>query len=151
MGFHHLFRGLPPLKFQNFDQIKKTSTTAQFFSWSSYWEKIIITYLHHTIKIENINFFGISSLILWATPSKIENFDQKLKTSTTTPNFSWCLSWETIIMSSICHTIKIKNINFFGISSLFSWVDTFKNREFRQKIENFHHHSKIFIDRKSVV
>src|ERR1044072_7182739 len=48
-------------------------------------------------------------------------------------------------MSSICHTIKIEKINLFGISSFISWAKTFKNREFRQKIENFHHHFKFFM------
>src|ERR1044072_5485242 len=78
------------------------------------------------------------------TPLKIENFDKNLKTSTTTPNFSRCLSLETKNMTSLCQTIKIENFNFFGISSLISWANTFKTREFRQKFENFNHHSKFF-------
>src|ERR1044072_4843331 len=32
LGFRHLFRGLTPLKFENFDKKLKTSTTTQIFS-----------------------------------------------------------------------------------------------------------------------
>src|ERR1044072_6527752 len=47
--------------------------------------------------------------------------------------------------TSLYQTIKIKKINFIGISSLISWANTFENREFRPKIENFHHHSDILM------
>src|ERR1044072_6568238 len=48
-------------------------------------------------------------------------------------------------MTSIYHTIKIKKIIFFGISTPISWTNTFKIREFRPNIENFHHHSNFFL------
>src|ERR1044072_5413427 len=37
--------------------------------------------------------------------------------------------------------MKIKDINFFWISSFLSWVNTFKTTEFCPKIENFQKHS----------
>src|ERR1044072_210252 len=49
------------------------------------------------------------------------------------------------MIKSLHLTIKMENFNFFGISSLISWANTFKIREFRWKIENFHHHSTFFM------
>src|ERR1044072_8302522 len=49
--------------------------------------------------------------------------------------------------------MKIKDFNFFGISPLFSWANTFKTQEFRQKIEYFQQHSKFctsFIPKKFI-
>src|ERR1044072_7490 len=37
--------------------------------------------------------------------------------------------------------MKIWDLNFFGISPLFSWANTFKTKEFRPKIECFQQHS----------
>src|ERR1044072_8264740 len=37
--------------------------------------------------------------------------------------------------------MKIKKFNFFWISSLFSWANTFKTQEFQPKIKNFQQHS----------
>src|ERR1044072_9407161 len=37
---------------------------------------------------------------------------------------------------------KFKILNFFGISPLFSWANTFKIQEFRPKIKYFHQHAK---------
>ena len=84
----------------------------------------------------------ICHLFRGLTPLKIENFEQKLKISTTTPNFSWCHSKQSLLLLFF---IPLKSIFFFGISSLFMSANTFKNREFRPKIENFHHHLKIFM------
>ena len=115
-------------------------------SWCFYWEKTMITSLHHSFKIENIFFFGFCHLFRGLTPLKFKNFVKKLKTSTTTQIFSWSLYWEKEFIPSPHHTIKIENFNFFGISSLISWANNFKNREFGPKMEYFHHHSKIFHD-----
>src|ERR1044072_7647389 len=48
--------------------------------------------------------------------------------------------------TSLYQTIKIKKINFIGISSLISWANTFEIREFRPKMENFHQHLNFFHD-----
>jgi hypothetical protein len=103
------------------------------------------TSLYQTIKIKIINFIGISSLISWANTfenrefrPKIENFHQHIIF------FHDVYTEKKIMISSIHHTIKIENFNFFGISSLISWANTFKIREFRPKIKNFHHHSNFF-------
>src|ERR1044072_6199752 len=45
-------------------------------------------------------------------------------------------------VSLLC-TLKLDNFNIFWILSLISWTNTFKNQEFRQIIENFHHVLKI--------
>src|ERR1044072_7892537 len=39
--------------------------------------------------------------------------------------------------------MTIEYFNFFWISSLLSWANTFKTQELRPKIENFLHHSKL--------
>src|ERR1044072_2457741 len=79
LGFRHLFRWLTPLKFENFDQKSKISTTTQKNSRCSYWETIIITSLHHTFRIENFKFLGISSLISCANTFKIGEFRPKIE------------------------------------------------------------------------
>src|ERR1044072_1919647 len=48
------------------------------------------------------------------------------------------------MFTTLNHTIKIESLHFFGISTLISWANTFKIREFQPKIENFHHRS-IFV------
>src|ERR1044072_9289249 len=49
------------------------------------------------------------------------------------------------MIKSLHLTIKMENFNFFRISSLISWANTFKIQEFRWIIENFHHHSTFFM------
>src|ERR1044072_463072 len=73
---------------------------------------------------------------------KIEYFHQHL-------NFVHDVYTEKKIMiSTIHHTIKIEIFIFFGISSLISWANTFKIREFRPKIENIHHHFHVVYHEK---
>src|ERR1044072_9444061 len=50
------------------------------------------------------------------------------------------------MITSLHHSFKIENINFFWILSFISWANTFKIREFRPKSENFHHHSNFFMN-----
>src|ERR1044072_9909110 len=104
-----------------------------------------ITYLFHTIKIENFTFFGISSLISWANTFKNREFRPKIENFHHHSKFFMMLILRNNTYTSLFQTIKIENFHFFGISSLILWANTFKNREFRPKIENFHHHSKFFM------
>src|ERR1044072_3870842 len=101
----------------------------------------MITSLNQTIKIENFNFFGISSLISWVNTFKIREFRPKIENFHHHSNFfKMFILRKKIMITSFHHTIKIKNINFVGISSLILWADTFKIQEFRPKFENFDHH-----------
>src|ERR1044072_9343225 len=80
-GFRHSFRGLTPLKLKNFDQKLKISIITLKFSRCSSLDVLIITSLHHTIELENFNFFWIFHSFRGLTPLKLKNFDQKLKIS----------------------------------------------------------------------
>src|ERR1044072_9258178 len=107
----------------------------------------MITSLHHYFKIENINLFGISSLISWANTFKIQEFRPKIENFHHHSNFFMkFIRRRKYLLPLFIITLKSKISFFFWISSLISWVNTFKNREFRPKIENFHHHSKKFHD-----
>src|ERR1044072_1698815 len=78
-GFRHSFRGLTPLKLKNFDQKLKISIITLKFSRCSSLDVLIITYLYHTIELENFKFFWISSLIAWANTSKTQEFRPKIE------------------------------------------------------------------------
>src|ERR1044072_6628952 len=95
----------------------------------------IITSLCHTITIGNFNFFRISSLISWANPFKNHEFRQKSENFHCHSNF-----FMTFILRNNNHYLSFsydnnQKIYLFEISSLISWANTFKNREFRQKFE----------------
>src|ERR1044072_5300015 len=89
-----------------------------------------------------LNFFGFRHSFRGLTPLKLKNFDQKLKISIITLKFSRCSSLDDLIITSLHHIVELENFNFFLISSLISWANTFKIQEFRAKIEIFHHHQK---------
>ena len=88
MGFRHLFRGLTPLKIENFDQKVKTSTTTQKFHEVYTDKQQLLPLFIIPLKSKISFFFGFCHLFRGLTPLKIENFDQKVKTSTTTQIFS---------------------------------------------------------------
>src|ERR1044072_8343204 len=114
------FRGLTPLKLKNFDQKLKISNNTQNFTQIYSLESLINTSLHHSMKITYFNFFWISSLFFRGlTPLKLKNFDQKLKISNNTQNFTQIYSLESLINTSLHHSMKITYFNFFWISSLF--------------------------------
>src|ERR1044072_484660 len=143
-GFRHSFRGLTPLKPKNFDQKFNFFIITQIFAQRSSLDILINTTLHNIVELENLIYFFISSLISWASTFKTQEFRPKIENSIITLKFSRCSSLDVLIITSLHHTIELKNFNFFWISSLISWANTFKTQEFRPKIENFHHHFKIF-------
>src|ERR1044072_2691766 len=106
--------------------------------------KICITFLYHTIKIEFF-FFGISSLISWANTLEIRGFLPKIKNFHHHSKFFMRFIMRKIIINSLHYTVKIKYFNFFWIISLILWANIFKTQEFRQNVENFHHHSNSFM------
>src|ERR1044072_7095425 len=94
--------------------------------------------LHHTLKIKDFRYFlGFRHSFRGLTPLKFINFDQKFKISNNTQNFAQRPSLESMINRPLHHTTKTKDFNFFWISSLFSWANTFKIQEIRQKIQTF--------------
>src|ERR1044072_8526860 len=101
---------------------------------------MINTSLHPTLKLKNFIYFGILSIISWANTFKNQEFRQKIE------NFQQHLKICTLFIirkknnTSLHHTLKIENFSIFWILSLISWANTFKTKEFRQKIETFHQH-----------
>src|ERR1044072_4257295 len=97
---------------------------------------------HHAKKIKYFNFFfGFRKSFRGLTPSKLKDFDKKLKIANNTQNFVQRSFIESLINTSLHQAIKMK-FCFFWILSLFSWANTFKTQEFRPKIEIFQQHSK---------
>src|ERR1044072_8667590 len=91
-----------------------------------------------------LNFFWVSPLFSLANTFKIQEF---------LPKFEYFQQHSKLYTSFILiklnkyiphHTMKIKYFNFFWISPLFSWANTFKTQEFRPKIEYFQQHSKFY-------
>src|ERR1044072_1947039 len=130
---------------KNFNKKLKISIKTQTFAQCSSLEIIINTSLKHSMQFGNFTFFLILSLISSAKPIKPKNFDKKFKISINTQTFAQYSSLEIVINSSLNHTVKFGNSNFFWILSLISWAITFETQEFRQKIENFHQHPNFCI------
>src|ERR1044072_4442583 len=78
-GFCHSFRGLTPLKPKNFDQKLKFFIITQIFAECSSLDILNYTSLHNILELENLNYFGISSLISWANTITTQYFNKKLK------------------------------------------------------------------------
>src|ERR1044072_3184018 len=129
----HSFYGLTPLKFKNFNQKLKDSISTQKFA-----QKSIMRSLHHTMKLENSNFFRLRHSFHGLYTFEIQEFRPKIETFH--KHSKICAM---SIMRSLNHTMKLENSNFFSTSSLISWANTFEIQEFRPKIEIFHKHSKI--------
>src|ERR1044072_2067278 len=143
LGFRHFFRGLTPLKLKNFDQILNISDNTQNFTNSLSGEFLINTSLHHTMKFKDFNFFlGFRHFFSRANTFKTQEFRQKFEYFQQHSNFSHSSSLEFLINTSLHHTTKFKDFNFFLMSPFFSWAKTFKTQEFRQKFEYFQQHSK---------
>src|ERR1044072_2631148 len=90
-----------------------------------------------------LNFFLFRHSFRGLTPLKPKNFDQKLKIFIITQIFAQYSSLDILINTSLHHIVELETFIFFWISSLISWSNTFKTKEFRPKIENFHHHLNI--------
>jgi nitrogen regulatory protein PII-like uncharacterized protein len=123
--FRHSFRGLTPLKLKNFVQKLKISPIPQSYSRCSFWECWINISNHHTMKLENFNFFGFRDSFRGLIPLKLKNFVQKLKIYPVSQNISQRSSWESCIIASVHHTLEFDNFNFYWVSSLISWANTF--------------------------
>src|ERR1044072_847674 len=91
-----------------------------------------------------LNFFGFRHSFRGLTPLKPKNFDQQFKFFIITQIFAQRSSLDILINTSLHNIVELENLFFFWISSLISWANSCKTQEFRPKIENFHHHSKIF-------
>src|ERR1044072_5607007 len=102
----------------------------------------MITSLHQTIKIENINFVGISSLILWDNTFKIREFRPKF--GPPLKIFHDVYTKKKSLLPLLIMQLKSKILILLGFLHLFCWLTTFKIREFRPKFENFDHHSRFF-------
>src|ERR1044072_3486995 len=94
-------------------------------------------------------FFGFRHSFRGLTPLNLKNFDQKLKISIITLKFSRCSSLDVLIIISLYHTIELENFNFFFISSLISWANTFETKNFDQKFK-FFIITQIFAQRSSL-
>src|ERR1044072_585522 len=96
--------------------------------------------LHHPMKISYFKFFWISSLFFRGlTPLKLKNFDQKLKISNNTQNFTQIYSLESLINTSLHHAMKITYFKFFKFRHSFFRGLTpliFKNLDQNLKISN---------------
>src|ERR1044072_1738011 len=101
--------------------------------------------LNDTIKIENINSFGISSLISLVNTFKIREFRPKIENIHNHSKKFKMFLLRNNNYYSLHHTFTIENFNFLGISSLISCASTFKIGEFRPKIETPHHHLNFFM------
>src|ERR1044072_6444462 len=112
----------------------------QFFSTTFIVIILINIPFLHAKKIKIFKFFGFRHSFRGLTPLKLMNFDQKLKISKNTNFFTTQSSGECLIYTSLHHAMKITDVKFFWISSLFPRANTFKTQEFRPKIEIFHKH-----------
>src|ERR1044072_7320869 len=101
-------------------------------------------FYNHTRNLKILIFFMFRHSFRGLTPLKLKNFVQKLKIYPIPQNISQRSSWESCIINSLHHTLEFENFNFYWVSSLISWANTFKTQAFRPKIENFPHPTTYF-------
>src|ERR1044072_5954233 len=93
------------------------------------------TSLHHPMKINFFfTYFKFRHSFRGLTPLKIKNFDQKLKISNNTYNFTQCSFVESLINTSLHHAIKMKDFIFFGLCHSFRGLTPLKLKNFDQKL-----------------
>src|ERR1044072_9510244 len=86
-------------------------------------------------KIKILCFFGFRHSLHGLTPSKLKNFDQKLKISKNTQNFAQCSFVERLINTSLHHAIKMKDFIFFGLCHSFRGLTSLKLKNLDQKLK----------------
>ena len=108
MEFRDLFRGLTPLKFENFVQKLKISPPLNFFNEVYIEKKNLLPLFIIPLKSKFLIFKGFYHLFHRLTPLKFENFDKKLKTSTTAQFFHEVHTEKKSILPLFIIPIKLK-------------------------------------------
>ena len=133
LGFRHLFRGLTPLKIENFDQKLKTSTTTPnfFMMFIQRTSNYYLSFSYHWN--QKIIFFGISSLISWPNTFKIREFGPKIESSTTTKIFHEDYTEKQQLLTIFIIPLNLKILFFLGFHHLFRGLTPLKFENFDQK------------------